>query len=402
MNKKSISVVYIITQLELGGAQKVCLSLLKGLQKGGATAYLIAGNKGPLVSHVQENNNVFLLSSLRQDISFMSLFSEIKNFFKIVQTLKQLKKKHPHLIVHTHSTKAGCIGRWAAWVVGIKTRMHTIHGYGFHAHQSWIHWLILYGIELITSFITTHFICVSAHDTKTGMRLLPRFAPNHSIIRAGVDIKQFHTPALHITIPSIHKPFVFGTISCFKPQKNLIDLLHAFKKVAESNSRARLEIIGDGVQRTSLETWIQSHNLSSLITLHGWQQSIAPITKQWHAFVLSSLWEGLPCAIIEARLQHLPIISYKTGGIPEIVHDQHNGYLVAQRDWPMLAERMNRLMLPGSPYRTMQLFPDKLADFDTQHMVAEHIALYMKLLTSQRDLSKFHPSPSTVYNHLRE
>ena len=389
MNKKSISVVYIITQLELGGAQKVCLSLLNGLQKSGSTAHLISGNKGPLVSHVQENNNVFLLSSLRRDVSFMSLISEVKNLFTIVHMLKQLKKKYPRLIVHTHSTKAGCIGRWAAWIAGIKTRIHTIHGYGFHDHQSWLVWLLMYGIELITSCITTHFICVSAHDAKTGIRLFPRFATKHSIIRAGVDIQKFHTPALHITLPSIHKPFVFGSISCFKPQKNLIDLLQAFKKVSEENSRARLEIIGDGIQRASLETWIQSHRLASLITLHGWQQSVTPITKEWHVFVLSSLWEGLPCAIIEARLQRLPIVSYKTGGIPEIVQDQHNGYLVEQRDWPTLAERMSRLMQAGSAYRTMQLFPDKLADFDTTQMIAEHITLYMKLLTTQKTSVNF-------------
>ncbi len=381
MNKKRIPIVYIITQLELGGAQKVCLSLFKALQKAGCAAHLISGKSGPLVKDVSEYENVFLVPSMQRKISLRSLKNECKNFWEIVKTFKQLKKKYPHLIVHTHSTKAGLIGRWAAWFAGIQTRIHTIHGYGFHAHQSWFVWLPIYLLELLTSFITTHFICVSAYDAQTGIHLFPGFTTKHSIIRAGVDTQQFSIPAFQLRAPSRRKPFIFGSISCFKPQKNLIDLLQAFERVYQSNSRARLEIIGDGAQRKNLESWITTHNLSQVITLHGWQRSVAQITKEWHAFALSSLWEGLPCAVIEARLQHLPIVSYKTGGIPEVVLDQQNGFLVEQRDWQGLASRMLALMNTQDLYCKMQQFPDNLADFDSAHIVKEHIALYKELLS---------------------
>ena len=379
MNKQRIPVVYIITQLELGGAQKVCLSLFKALQKAGYTAHLISGREGPLVKDISEHENVFLLPSMQREISLRSLMKELKNFWVIVKTLKQLKKQYPHLIVHTHSTKAGFIGRWAAWFARIRTRIHTIHGYGFHTHQSWFVWLPIYFLELITNFITTHFICVSAYDAQTGMRLFPGFAMKHSIIRAGVDTQQFSIPAFQLRAPSIKKPFIFGSISCFKPQKNLIDLLRAFKQVYQTNNRARLEIIGDGVQRKRLETWIATHTLSHVITLHGWQYSVAKTIKEWHTFALSSLWEGLPCAVIEARLQHLPIVSYKTGGIPEVVFDRQNGFLIEQGDWEELASRMSTLMNTHTLYRKMQHFPDNLEDFDNAHIITEHIALYKEL-----------------------
>lgn len=381
MKTKRIPVVYIITKLELGGAQKVCLSLFNSLQKKGYAAHLISGKEGPLVEQVSKHEDVFLLSSMQREVSLTALWAEWISFLELVKTLKLLKKDLPHLIVHTHSTKAGFIGRWAAWWAGIKTRIHTIHGYGFHEHQSWAAWLPIYLLELLTSVITTHFICVSAHDTKTGMKLFPGFAKKHSIIRAGVDTEQFYTPAARLHTPSAKKPFIFGTISCFKPQKNLIDLLRAFEQVYQSDQRARLEIIGDGAQRKPLERWIAEHHLSHVITLHGWQQSVAPITKTWHAFALSSLWEGLPCAIVEARLQHLPIISYKTGGIPEVVLDQRNGFIVEQGDWHMFAERMKTLMHTHSLYKQMQQFPDQLEDFNSKHMINEHIALYKQLLS---------------------
>lgn len=381
MKIKRIPIAYIITKLELGGAQKVCLSLFNALHKKGYAAHLISGKEGALAHTIRDNTNVILLSSMRRELSFTALWNEFKNFISLIRTLKRLKKKHPHLIVHTHSTKAGILGRWAAWWAGITTRIHTIHGYGFHEHQSWIKWIPLYLAELITSVITTHFICVSAYDAKIGLRLLPRFAQKHSIIRAGVDAEKFYTPAVRMQTPSTKKPFIFGTISCFKPQKNLIDLLKAFEHVYHFDTRARLEIIGDGIQRKLLETWIDEHELSHVILLHGWQHEITHITRGWHAFALSSLWEGLPCAIIEARLQHLPIVSYKTGGIPEVVLDQHNGFIVEQGDWHMFAERMKTLMHTHSLYKQMQQFPDQLEDFNSKHMINEHIALYKQLLS---------------------
>jgi len=381
MKTKRLPIAYIITKLELGGAQKVCLSLFNALHKKGYAAHLISGKEGALAHTVNDNDHAILLPSMKREISLFSLWDEFKNFKLLARSLQKLKRKYPNVIVHTHSTKAGFIGRWAAWWAGISTRIHTIHGYGFHEHQSWISWIPIYIAELLTSLITTHFICVSAHDAKIGIRLFPRFAHKHSIIRAGVDTQTFYTPATRLVTPSSKKPFIFGTISCFKPQKNLIDLLKAFEHVYHSDSRARLEIIGDGVQRKQLERWITEHKLSHAITLHGWQHAIAPITQAWHVFTLSSLWEGLPCAVIEARLQHLPVISYQTGGIPEVVLDQKNGFIVEQGDWIMLAERMKTVMQSQALYKQMQQFSDQLEDFSNAHMIKEHISLYKKLLS---------------------
>ncbi len=378
MNKRLIPVVYIITKLELGGAQKVCLSLFKGLQTSCAT-HLISGAKGPLVAEISENENVILLSGMEREVT--GFWQEIKNFKAIVRTLRQLKKKHSHLIVHTHSTKAGLIGRWAAWVARISTRIHTVHGFAFHEQQSRRVWFVIYLLELLTSLITTHFVCVSAQDAKTGSSLFPRFCKKHSIIRAGVDRKTFQVPTRSLRHPSSHATFIFGTISCFKPQKNLIDLLRAFELTYQANDRARLEIIGDGEQRPLIESWLKEHQLSSVVTLHGWQSSVRPIMKEWHTFALSSLWEGLPCALVEARLQRLPVVSYDTGGIHEVIFDQQNGFLYKKGNWQGLAYGMRRLMTEPHLYQTFQHYPDRLEDYDITRMVNDHLSLYKQLLS---------------------
>lgn len=384
MKKKNIHIVYIITKLELGGAQKVCLSLFKGLQQQGCDAHLISGTQGPLVSTIHTNTHVYLLDSMQREVGITTFFYEIKNFITLMTTLRSLRNKFPHLIVHTHSTKAGLVGRWAAFFAGIHLKVHTIHGYGFHTYQSRIAWTIIYFLELITSFITTHFICVSAQDAKTGIRLLPRFAHKHSIIRAGVDAQQFYVPARRDIAPTQNMPFVFGTIACFKPQKNLLDLLGAFEQVHAQFPHTRLEIIGDGIQRRALEQWIYDHQLTNAITLHGWQQSVVPIMKQWHAFVLSSLWEGLPCAVVEARLLRLPVISYAVGGIGEVITHEHNGLLCKAKDVTALATNMKRLLSEDMLYHTMKTYRDHLTDFDTHHMIDDHLHLYKELITSNR------------------
>jgi glycosyltransferase involved in cell wall biosynthesis len=392
--KDYIHVVYIITKLELGGAQKVCLELFKGLQNANISSHLISGAQGTLVDTVKHNEQVILLDTFKREFSFSAIVHELQCLWDLIIQLRSLKKAHPTIFVHTHSTKAGIIGRWAAWCAGIKTRIHTIHGYGFHNHQSWLLWIPLYVLELITSIITTHYICVSSADVTTGTQLFPFFARKHSLIRAAVDQQQFYIPARRTSMDvdivdespmrtSSKTTFTFGTISCFKPQKNLFDLLNAFALVHQHNPHTRLEIIGDGTQRPAIEQWIKDHNLTQVIILHGWQAHVAPIMLTWNAFTLSSLWEGLPCAIIEARLLKLPVISYDTGGIKDIILHEKNGLLYTQKDWRALGHGMLAITHDKTLYTKLQKHADDLSAFKTTHMLNMHIELYTQLTNTK-------------------
>ena len=377
-------IVYIITKLELGGAQKVCLALAKGVAENTETA-LISGTHGILVPAAQQLKNVHLLPSMQRDVRFLGVLQEIKNFIILHNLLRRLKKSHPHLIIHTHSSKAGIIGRWAALFAGVKHRVHTVHGYGFHDHLSRAAWLMRFIPEYLTSLITTHFVCVSRQDQHIGNTLFPGFAKKNSLIRAAVDYETFHTPSF---TPSYRadKPFVIGTVSCFKPQKNIFDLLEAFHAVYQKltdhgHPAPRLEIIGDGEQRSLIEAWIAEHHLQAHIRLLGWQSDVQQFLKQWDLFTLSSLWEGLPCAIIEARLSHVPVIAYNVGGIAEVVRNGHNGYLITPGDKKALAEKIIHLAMHPSVQHALAAENDDLIDFDNKSMVKKHTTLYKSLLS---------------------
>jgi glycosyltransferase involved in cell wall biosynthesis len=383
--KGSFHVVYILTKLELGGAQKVCLSLMEGMEKNNYTTSLITGPEGSLVSHARHFDSVFFLNNFKREISIKGLWGEIKNFFAIIATLRKIKKQHKEktIIVHTHSTKAGLVGRWAAFFARISHRVHTIHGYGFHDHQAWFIWWPVYVLELCTSFITTHFICVSNHDMQQGMKLFPRFSKKSSLIRASVAWDQFYQPATKTKmLPLKNSSVVYiGTVSCFKPQKNILDLFKAFEAVclmfkANNMPLPVLEVIGDGEQRPILEQWIIDHNLSNQITLLGWQKDVAIWMRGWHLFVMSSLWEGLPCSVIEARLCKLPVISYAIGGIPEVIIHGKNGYIINPSNWEGLAESMGTVLKDRLLFQSLSSCNDDLSQFDNQVMWQKHISLY--------------------------
>ncbi len=420
-------IVYILTKLELGGAQKVCLSLLEGVGTHSFSSSLITGTDGPLVSRAQKHRSVFFLASMKREVGLKNVFSEIKAFFSIIRILRKLKKKHKHIIVHTHSTKAGILGRWAAFFAGIKKRVHTVHGFGFHEHQSKFSWLTHFFLEWCMSFITTQYVCVSQTDIETGKRLLPRFEKKHILIRAAVDWDEFFVPVKKAgwprsfdTIPAeslrmsgqredecsfkspiilsvrhsrkatanvskeIGSIFTFGTVSCFKPQKNLQDLCKAFKIMHNTlpdtlKNHVMLEVIGDGVLRPQLESWIEENNMQRNIHLLGWQKNVAPFMHRWDAFVMSSLWEGLPCAIIEARLSKLPVLAYNVGGISEVIHHAKNGFLVNPGEYEKLAEHMGMVVQSENLYKNIANFPDQLNLFHIKSMVKEHAGLYQVL-----------------------
>lgn len=368
MNKKKIHVLYIITKLELGGAQKVCLSLFNELQKD-HNVWLLSGTEGTLVNQTKTHKQVILLDALKREVGF----SEITAFIQMIKEIKKLKKKYPDLIVHTHSTKAGYLGRWAALFAGVTERIHTVHGFGFHEHQSWLGYSIAYLLELFTNVITSHYVCVSSKDVETGIRLLPFFYKKYSLIRAAIDEQRF-IPAQLAKTPSEH--FIFGTVACFKKQKNLFDLLHAFHYAYTKNNTLRLEIIGDGSLRSQIEQWIKNHNLTQQIKLHGWQSDVPAIMQRWHAFALSSLWEGLPCAIVEARFLKLPVIAYNVGGMNDIISHGHNGLLYKPLDKQGLAEGMLTLSQDTNLYNTLRNQQDDLKPFTTEQMIKEHTTLY--------------------------
>lgn len=337
------TVIYIITKLELGGAQKVCIELFKNFSP---NSYLISSNDGLLAGQFQDNPNFISAKYLQRDISWKTIFFEPLAFFELLLILIRLKNKHPNLIVHTHSSKAGILGRLAAWFAGVKKIIHTVHGFAIFPDQNKLSYYLFKTLEQIATFCSSSIICVSKNDLELGTKLFYGFEKKATIIRASIDEAPFlelrEEAAKNRFDNIVAGNFVIGTVSCFKPQKNLIDLLKAFclaRKLAPTNfPKLVLEIIGDGIEREKIENFIKKHKLSSSVKLFGWQENVATIMSRWNLFTLSSLWEGLPCSLVQAQILGQRSACYDAGGVFELISDPCYGFLIPRKNIFLLSE----------------------------------------------------------------
>ena len=135
--------------------------------------------------------------------------------------------------------------------------------------------------------------------------------------------------------------------------------------------------------RPNIEAWIATNNLEHVVTLHGWQDDVAPLMKQWHTFVMSSLWEGLPCAAVEARFLKLPILAYNVGGISDLVLNGKNGFLYEPRKVQQLVHGMCALISDTTLYQKLKAYPEDLSAFTRNAMILQHSILYRYVTTKE-------------------
>ncbi len=387
-SSSDLHVVHIITYLNPGGAQKVCLLLLDGIQKSGGKASLISSSSGELVNIAKKFNSVFLLTSLRRRIGLLTVFSDVKAFFQILFLLRRLKKETPNLIVHTHTPKAGIIGRFAAFFAGARKIVHTIHGLSFNKYQIWPVSFAIKIVEWFASLITTRFICVSEADYKICLSLYPRFEKKSSIIYPAVDWRSF-IPARRTddftgeALRQKDKKYIrIGCVSCFKPLKNLIDLFDAFKTVdisVKKSVEVLLEVVGDGNMQPQLKSWIEKNGMESKIKLLGWRDDIQDLMARWDIFAMTSLKEGLPCAVVEARFAALPVVAYAVGGIPEVIVHGKNGLLARPHDLKSFTSNLLKLVLSDELREKVSKYSEDLSSFHDEEMCKRHLELYKGL-----------------------
>jgi glycosyltransferase involved in cell wall biosynthesis len=381
---KPFAVVHIITKLELGGAQQNTLFTIAHLNRERFRPYLITNNEGILVSEAMALNGVktFLLPELIREINPLK---DIRALLKIRGILKSIKKSDSAVIVHTHSSKAGILGRWGARLAGADVIIHTIHGFGFHDHQSSPIRAFIIFLEKLASTITDKFIAVSKANIQKGAEegIFP--VEKAILIRSGIELEEFRG----VQVNKGYKKKELGVeptlplvtmIGCLKPQKAPLDYVEVAHLVLQEKD-AYFILVGDGILRATVEKQMAALGLGGRLKLLGWRRDIAEILAATDIFVLTSLWEGLPRVLPQAMIMGIPIVATKVDGTPEAVIDGVNGFLVEPHDLKGMAEKIVYFLSHSEKAVEMgKQGKEMVEEFDIGKMVSEQEKLYLSLL----------------------
>ena len=379
-----VKVCHIITKLELGGAQQNTLYTVNHLNSEKFEALLVCGSGGLLdkeTESLKQVKTVFLPSLIRSANPFNDLFSLIKLY-------RILKSEKPH-IVHTHSSKAGILGHWAAYFAGVPVIIHTFHGFGFHDFQSWPVKTLFVLIEKVTALISHKLIVVAKDNIDKALKHGIGRKEQYMVIRSGIETKKFASAnfdktALKASLGIPQNSSVVTTIGPFKPQKNLKDFIAAASLVSSKRPGTVFLVIGDGKQRAELESLISALKLKDAIKLLGWRRDIAELLSVSDIFVLTSLWEGLPRSVLEAMSSALPVVANSVDGTREIVKDCESGYLVEPKNPDKTAEKILELLENPELRSKMGAFGRELitTEYDIDFMVRQQEELYSELLSA--------------------
>jgi glycosyltransferase involved in cell wall biosynthesis len=175
--------------------------------------------------------------------------------------------------------------------------------------------------------------------------------------------------------------WVVVSVGNFKPQKNPMDLTRTAKAVIAKDPSIHFLLVGDGELRASVEAFVQSEGITSQVHFLGWRQDIPAILAASNCFLLTSLWEGLPRALVEASAARLPSVAYAVNGVKEILHDGKTGFPIPPYQPGIAAERI--LWLKDHPAEARQMGLKARAEveneFDIDRMVRQQENLYQEL-----------------------
>jgi glycosyltransferase involved in cell wall biosynthesis len=321
-------VVHVITRLDLGGAQQNTLYCVANHNRELYEACLVAGTGGELDHEAEQlaDADVRLVDWLRYPISPIR---DLAAVFK----LKRLLKEWSADVVHTHSSKAGVIGRLAARLAGVPVTVHTVHGWSFNDTQPALLRRFYIALERWLARSTDALVTVAAADRDNGLKLGIGSPEQYRVIHSGIDIQSYRRPASARELARKELGFgpdavVVGTVACLKHQKAPLDFVEAAKLATASDPRLGFFIAGDGPLRTEVEKAVAKAGLDDKFLLLGWRQDIPELLAAMDLFVLTSLFEGLPRAVLQAMAAGVPVIATAVNGTPEVVIDGETGRLI--------------------------------------------------------------------------
>jgi len=393
----NIKVLHIITRFDKGGsAQNTYLSLL-GLRKKHYQLSLVSGLSLESEMKYEEikakEKDIQILES--EGIEFIqcpfllrriNVIKDLRAFFDIWRIIK----KYNPLIVHTHSSKAGLMGRLAAKLAGTPIIVHTPHGHVFFGYFGPFKTKLFIIFEKLASRITDKIVALTNREKKDHILFKIAEEDKFSVIYSGIELnilkesssEEKQNLKKELGIPE--NSLIVGTAGRLVPVKGPEFLVKASKYIISKYPDTYFMFTGDGPLEQDLKRKALEMGISDNIIFLGWRDDLAKIISIYDIFVLPSLNEGMGRVLVEAMALGKSIVASNVGGIPDLVIHGKNGFLVPPKNPKELAKYIQVLLEDKDKREKMGLAGKEMAyNFTSERMVEKIANLYKKLLTQK-------------------
>ena len=348
-------VIHVITRFDKGGASENTFLTVQGLDKNKYDVILIRGLSEESCMGTEETAAVEsnLSEAEKGGVKVITIpglvrsihpLNDLKALFGLIGIFRDEK---PH-IVHTHTSKAGILGRWAAFFANITIIVHTPHGHVFWGYFNKWKTACFILLERMTASITDKIITITEQEKKDHLRFKIALDEKFTVIHSGVDLTAFSNArinalAMREKLGISPEAFVVGTAGRLTPIKGQKYLLEAAAIISPRKPDLFFVFLGDGELASELSKMASSRGIKNVMFL-GWRQDVPEVMSTFDIFVLPSLNEGMGKVLVEAMALGKPIVASDVGGIPDLVIHNHNGLLVPPADVEGLVNSINELL----------------------------------------------------------
>jgi glycosyltransferase involved in cell wall biosynthesis len=375
-----IRVLHIITRMDVGGSSDDTLILVTCLSRAEFASALLSGQTREPIPDLPEALACvgvpwFHVPALQRPVN---PYLDTRALVRLYDVIRRFRPD----IVHTHSSKAGFLGRLAARFTGVRRIIHTPHGHVFHGYYGPTTTRLFIALERLAARFTERIVVLT--DAEAEQHLAVGIGRREQFVRipSGVNLQEVRAGAgaasqvrrdlgISDAIPLI------GTVSRLTPIKGLRHLIAAMPEILRQCPDVQLALAGDGEDRPALERLAAELGISRRVHLLGFRRDPAAVTAALDVFVLPSLNEGQGRVLVTAMALGVPVVATRVGGVPEVVEDGSQGLLVPPGDPQALSQAVGLLLrdkgraaaLGDSGRRRATLFSSEV-------MLDRHVALY--------------------------
>jgi glycosyltransferase involved in cell wall biosynthesis len=384
-----LRVLRIFSRLNIGGPAVHVILLSAGLRPLGYETRLVVGTESPREGNMlplaaEKNVSCEAMAGLGREIAPLSDLRALVGLHRLMRSWR------PH-IVHTHTAKAGLVGRLAARAAGVSTVVHTYHGHVLRGYFPPAKTALFRWLETRLATAADALVAVSEAVKQDLVDLGIASADKIRVVPLGLDLAHLagelprgvlrREAGIPETAPLV------GMVGRLVPIKDAPTFLRAARIVAGERDEVRFALVGDGEMRPALESLSRQLGLGGKVTFFGWRRDLAAVYGDLDVVLNASLNEGTPVALIEALAAARPVVATRVGGTPDLLGEQgERGTLVPPGEPATLAQAILETLDQSEAARARALAGREhvLARHSVDRLVRDVDALYRELRTAKK------------------